>query len=528
MKRLFNISLFPVLAIILLSLVSEGKSIGNELPVNSLFAMGFDTTNLNRLVRIDRFQLELIPPSSGVQFYKDKIIFLSLSKNERKMLPNQISFGAVEAYYASIEDSTTGRHQIFSPLSSFSYPCEAITFSRDYNTVYFTKIPKKDKKEKIFMGRITPNSTNQTRLSSDIMPLEFCNDNYSYSHPALSPDEKTLIFASDREGSVGGMDLYISRKEGDKWSSPENLGKNINTTGNEFFPFLDSENNLFFSSDGLPGYGGFDIFTCKFNGTGWENPINLSAAINSDKDDIAFTINKMDGKVAFFTRREKTGTGEMQLFKISLKEDIGYRNLLSLSKIFNGKSPVKTIILAEKPAEEVKLPASEPVKTKPPIEITKKEEVKSQEKIVDLKKPAEEKVVDLKKPAEEKVIDFKKPTEEKVVIKPQPEINRTKVKTDTVKTAIPVPVEEKTVITYRIQILANANQKNSMEIIIDGKRYPLYKYFYKGENRYTVGEFSSLQPAVTLQNFCRQSGYPQSFVIAFKNNERSLDPKLFK
>ena len=67
-----------------------------------------------------------------------------------------------------------------------------------------------------------------------------------------------------------------------------------------------------------------------------------------------------------------------------------------------------------------------------------------------------------------------------------------------------------------------------MEININGKSYPLYKYFYLGENRYTIGEFSTLPPAVELQKICRQSGYPQSFVIAFKNNVRSLDPKLFK
>jgi hypothetical protein len=505
MKRFFEITLFPVLTIMLLSHGSQGKYISNELHIDPLLEMGYDTANISRLIRIDKFNLTLIPPSSGVQFYKDKIIFLSQSKNERKMSPNQISFGAVEAYYASIEDSSTGRHQIFSPLASFSYPCEAMTFSRDYNTVYFTKIPKKDKKEKIFMGKITPNSTNQTRLASDILPMEFCRDNYSYSHPALSSDENMLIFASDREGSYGGMDLFISKRDGDKWSSPENLGNHINTTGNEFFPFLDSENNLFFSSDGLPGYGGFDIFTCKFNGAGWEKPINLSAGINSDKDDIAFTINKMDGKIAFFTRKEKTGNAEMQLFKISLR-DIGYRNLTTLSKIFNGKSPVKTIVLAEKPVDMAKPQAAEPVKIKPQTEIIKKEEVKSQEIVVDLKKP----------------------TEEKTAVKPQPKVSPAIVKTDTVTKTIPMPFEEKIVITYKVQLLLTSNQKNSMEINIAGKSYPLFKYFYLGENRYAIGEFSTLKPAVELQRICRQSGYSQSFVIAFKNNVRSLDPKLFR
>ncbi len=56
----------------------------------------------------------------------------------------------------------------------------------------------------------------------------------------------------------------------------------------------------------------------------------------------------------------------------------------------------------------------------------------------------------------------------------------------------------------------------------------LYEYFYLGATRYTIGEFSTLKPAVELQRICRESGYPQSFVVVFVNNTRSLDPKLFK
>lgn len=266
-----------------------------------------DTANFVRFIKVDTFRLSVIPPSSGIQFYKNNLVFLSRSKNERKMTPDQISFGAVEAYYASVEDSVTGRHFLFSPVSSFSYPCEAMTFSRDYNTVYFTKIPKRGDKAKIFSGKLIPNSTNPTELVSDSEPLDFCRDNFNYSHPALSADENLMIYASDRNGPLFGMDLFFSRRVGDNWSEPQSLGDSINTPGNEFYPFLDSDNNLFFSSDRLPGYGGFDIFTCKFNGTGWDKPVNLPGTINSGQDEIAFTINNTDGKSAFFTRRQRWG-----------------------------------------------------------------------------------------------------------------------------------------------------------------------------------------------------------------------------
>jgi hypothetical protein len=441
-----------------------------------------------------------------VQFYKNDILFLSISKYERKMTPNQISFGVVEAYYASFEDSVAGKHLIFSPLSSFSYPCEAMTFSRNFDTVYFTKFPKKDKKEKIYMARFVPDSDGRTGLTEEIIPLDFCADNYTYSHPTLSSDGKMMVFASDREGSFGGMDLFISRLSNGKWSSPENLGKLINTPGNEFFPFLDSENNLFFSSDMLPGYGGYDIFSCKFNGVNWDKPINLSQQINSDKDDIAFTINKMDGKTAFFTRRQKTDKDDMQLFRVKLKQDIGDRNLLTLSSVFNGKPVSKTSVIATLPDNKVKLTNEESPRTKPRTEDTKTNAAKVSERNTKIKSTTEKTTVAKSetniKPVENKVTPINKP--------------------------VPTAAGQKDVVIYRVQLLPGTSQKKSKEMIINGTEYKIYEYVYLGAPRFTIGEFSTLAPATALQNMCRQSGYPQSFVVAFKNDTRSLDVNLFK
>jgi hypothetical protein len=83
-------------------------------------------------------------------------------------------------------------------------------------------------------------------------------------------------------------------------------------------------------------------------------------------------------------------------------------------------------------------------------------------------------------------------------------------------------------VIYRVQLLPGTSQKNSKEMVINGTKYKIYEYIYLGASRYTVGEFSTLAPATALQNMCRLSGYPQSFVVAFKNNTRSLDVNLFK
>jgi hypothetical protein len=512
MKRQLEIALIFCLTTIIIPSASAGNCVSREFLLDPLFTSMDDTTNFGSYIKVDTFRLTILPPSSGVQFYKNNIVFLSRSKDERKMTPNQISFGAVEAYYASVEDSVTGRHMIFSPMSAFSYPCDAMTFSRDYSTVYFTKIPKKGNKEKIFIGKLIPNSTNPTQLVSETQPLDFCRDNFNYSHPALSADEKLMVFASDRNGPLAGMDLFISRNTGNQWSAPESIGDSINTPGNEFFPFLDSDNNLFFSSDGLPGYGGYDIFICRFNGTGWDKPINLSASINSVQDDIAFSINKTDGRSAFFTRRQRLGKAEMQLFRVTLRQKADNQNLLSVSQVFTRKSVNLALQPATSTAKEVQAIVTEPANIRNKANTVKKEEQKVT-KTTTGQKPLPEK----EKPG----------ISETSVSKPESKVIGTGNKPAISKT-ITSPVEQKDNVIYRVQLLPSASQKSSGEIVINGTSYKLYKYVYLGTTRYTIGEFTRVSLASALLKLCRQTGYPQSFIVAFRNNVRSLDPELFK
>lgn len=449
---------------------------------------------LNNKLRVDSFPIPIIAPSTGVQFFRNKVIFLSLTKNERKMTPNHISFGTVDAYYASILDSVTGRHVIFSPNFPFSFPCEAVTFNHSYDTIYFTKMAENDK-EKIFMARYTDDGT--TGITGGIMAMEFCTGQYNYSHPALSADGNTMIFASDKDGSVGGMDLFISRRKGKVWSSPENLGNLINTTGNEFYPFLDRDNNLFFSSDGMKGSGGYDIFTCKYNGKGWNKPVILSGGINSKYDDIAFTINGIDGKSAFFTRR--SGKNEMQLFRIRVRRE--NNNLLT---IFNGNPAPKTLI-ATVTNEEKKPSEAEAVVTKPATKPDKNPE----------KKPATSETATKKappKPAEAKELPAKSTDSKSVTSKP----------------TLPVPDNQKDIVIYRVQISSSGKPKKEKEIVFNGKNYTLFEYYYLGAYRYCIGEFTSTQSAAELQKICRKSTYPDAFVAAFRNNTRLTDLKSIK
>jgi hypothetical protein len=116
---------------------------------------------------------------------------------------------------------------------------------------------------------------------------------------------------------------------------------------------------------------------------------------------------------------------------------------------------------------------------------------------------------------------------EVMVMKPETNIKSQVAKAVLIKPTIPTPKEYKDVVIYRVQFLSSPRQQKTNQVIVSGKRFETYEYFYLKEYRYTIGEFTTLEPAKQLQFAIRKSGYPNAFVAAFKNNYRSLDLDLF-
>ncbi len=128
----------------------------------------------------------------------------------------------------------------------------------------------------------------------------------SDGHYFLANNRKTIIMSVDRFDSYGGRDLYVSfQKDDGKWTEPRNLGNDINTAGNEMSPFLaPDDETLYFSSNGFSGYGGADIYISRRlddTWTNWTEPENLGSEINTENDDVFFTLPP-SGKFAYFTR----------------------------------------------------------------------------------------------------------------------------------------------------------------------------------------------------------------------------------
>jgi tetratricopeptide (TPR) repeat protein len=147
------------------------------------------------------------------------------------------------------------------------------------------------------------------------------NTKYWESHGFITEDGNQLIFASDRPGGFGGLDLYISRKVNGDWGPAVNLGPEINTPFNEDRPFLiNNGKTLFFSSQGHQNIGGYDLFRSDLQSNGlWSEPKNLGYPINTPDDDIFF-MPVGDGKSGYCSRFKETGGyGKEDIYKITFK-----------------------------------------------------------------------------------------------------------------------------------------------------------------------------------------------------------------
>lgn len=193
-------------------------------------------------------------------------------------------------------------------------------FASDGKTVYFTRNNYIGGKRGRDDNRTTLIKIYRAELGKDgrwtnIAELPFNSDNYSTAHPALSPDGKTLYFASDMPGSVGQSDLYkASINPNGGFGTPENLGNAINTEGKETYPHVTSENEIYFASDGHPGLGGLDVFAANIDSGGKISNIqNVGADVNSPQDDFAYIIDP-ETRRGFFTSNRDGGQGSDDIY----------------------------------------------------------------------------------------------------------------------------------------------------------------------------------------------------------------------
>jgi outer membrane protein OmpA-like peptidoglycan-associated protein len=167
------------------------------------------------------------------------------------------------------------------------------------------------------------------------------NSEFWESQPCLSPDKKDLYFAARDPSGYGGSDIWVShRQPNGNWGNPQNLGTNINTRGDESCPFIHADNQtLYFTSNGLPGYGGTDLFVVRKDSTGrWGKPVNLGYPINTIDDEGALVI-AADGKTAYYASDRSDSRGGLDIYTFELREGIRpFRTLWVKGRVYDKKT----------------------------------------------------------------------------------------------------------------------------------------------------------------------------------------------
>lgn len=183
-----------------------------------------------------------------------------------------------------------------------------------YSTLYFTRCPNEDKK---INGCQIYTSRRTGRIWSKPEMVKLSNDSSdAFGHPAISENELIIYFTSDREGGFGGNDIWVAFRDtkNDEFSRPFNLGPEINTPGDEMFPYLRSDTVLYFASDGHPGMGGLDIFVTSINDEGnWSIPENVKPPMNTEFNDFGVVFHPEEEK-GFFTSDRRGRKGQEDIF----------------------------------------------------------------------------------------------------------------------------------------------------------------------------------------------------------------------
>ena len=239
--------------------------------------------------------------------------------SSRKAPNSKETHGATGEPFSNILESRQDRRGIWSTPSSLgdninsSFDEGTPSLTADYTTMYFTSckaVRRKANGCQIYVSARSGEKWGRPEL------LAIAADSIVVAHPAISPDELTLYFVSDMEGGQGGKDIWKVTRSGknDPWGEPVNLGPEINTKGDEVFPYIHYDGTLYFSSNGHIGMGGLDIFKAGKNQSGKWNVENMRYPINSPADDFGITFEKENERGYFTSNRARRGTDNIFAF----------------------------------------------------------------------------------------------------------------------------------------------------------------------------------------------------------------------
>ncbi len=285
----------------------------------SILPEKYKTSNLKSL-NTNRTEFSLIPFNNGYIYCTDRNINLQDASASESPFTSVFYGTAKKIDYDNIDIKDL---KLFNKKLISDYNIGPVCISNDGKNIYYNKSESRSVKRqkpinKLYVADITYNEI------SNIKAFEYNNESYSILHPSVNNDNTILYFSSDMPGGFGGFDIYYCKKENNVWSKPINIGNKINSSKNEIFPFI-SDKGLYFSSNGLMGYGGLDIFYIQLNDSKNNLPVNLKWPINSAYDDVSFYLAD-DDSIGYFSSNRPGGKGSDDIYAFKINSNINYKS----------------------------------------------------------------------------------------------------------------------------------------------------------------------------------------------------------
>lgn len=277
-----------------------------------------------KIFQLSSFSQNTSASEIGAAFYSDKIIFSS--NRDAGCAIKHTDLGSSKPFYdiyelQATDTSSFAKAEKLKGKVNRKFNEGPATFSADGKEMIFTRT-NYIKKGTDHISRLGLYHADYDAKKGwiNIKPLPFNSYTYNVAHPSLSTDGKKLYFVSDMPGGFGETDIYVSEKKDSVWSTPVNLGKNINTAGREMFPFIEDNTKLYFSSDSRVGLGGLDIYSAFLSNNNWIYITNLGAPINTTADDYGY-VSDVSGKKGFIVSNRAGGKGSDDIYNFTRKDE---------------------------------------------------------------------------------------------------------------------------------------------------------------------------------------------------------------
>ncbi|PHI18493.1 hypothetical protein CEQ90_17590 [Lewinellaceae bacterium SD302] len=252
-------------------------------------------------------------------YYGDELVFVHQSPGGKINPLTRKPF--YELFSSPVAGDRRKKKKRFKIELNSAYHEGPISFSKDRRQIFFTKTNAKN-------GVVVESETGEAKLKiyyaymgqyswEGIREIPINDDERNTMHPSLSADGNRIYFASDREtDGFGGFDLYFSEWIDGQWTQPINLGPEVNTSGNECYPYIHDSGRLFFSSDQRGGFGKMDLYTIDLSGRNWGKVYRLPPPYNSEADDFGMILSE-DARSGYLSSNRAGGKGDDDIYEFS-------------------------------------------------------------------------------------------------------------------------------------------------------------------------------------------------------------------